>query len=201
MSYSKFTSIIQLEERFGLREQAIDGLFAIEALPLFVVSERLRLDIEEGRNMPIKTEKAKSEYFISPILRELKRQNPHIGLFSGFALNIKGEKDLNGNPDFILNARPSSTEINAPIFCLVEIKNKTPDDGFAQCGAEMYAARLFNKSMGEPYETIYGAVSNGFEWIFLKLEGDTLFIDTVRYYLGDLTLLLRVLQHIVDQYK
>ena len=83
----------------------------------------------------------------------------------------------------------------------MESKNKTPDEGFAQCAAEMYAARLFNKQTNEPIETIYGAVTNAYDWVFLKLEGDTIFIDKDRYYLNNLENLLGVLQFIANQYK
>ena len=33
----------------------------------------------------------------------------------------------------------------------------------------MYAARLFNQQSDEPFETIYGAVTDGYDWSFLKL--------------------------------
>jgi len=65
----------------------------------------------------------------------------------------------------------------------------------------MYAARLFNLENGDPYETIYGAVTNAYDWIFLKLEGKTVFIDRERYFLNDLPKILGILQFIVDQYK
>lgn len=83
----------------------------------------------------------------------------------------------------------------------MESKNKAPDEGFAQCAAEMYAARLFNQQTNQPYETIYGAVTNGFEWVFMQLENQTLFIDSDRYYLNEPQILLSLLQHIVNQYK
>lgn len=122
-------------------------------------------------------------------------------MFSGFALNIEGHSDLTGNPDFVLSANPNIVEVEAPIFCLMESKNKTPDEGFAQCAAEMYAAKLFNEEMETPKETIYGAVTNAYDWVFLRLTNDCVYIDTERYYLSDLTKLLRILQYIVNQYK
>jgi hypothetical protein len=64
----------------------------------------------------------------------------------------------------------------------------------------MYAARLFNQQNNEPYDTIYGAVTNAYEWIFLKLEGNTVLIDKKRYYLNELPTLLGVLQFITNQY-
>lgn len=201
MPYSKFTSLVKFCRQYNLRLQDGQRLFEGIILPPFVTSERLLQDLEEAQAMPIATEKAKSEWLISPILKELKRQNPFISVFSGFSLNIEGEPDLQGNPDYILTARPSMVEIIAPIFCIMESKNKTPDEGYAQCAAEMYAARLFNEQTQETYETIYGAVTNGFEWIFLKLEGDHLFVDQQRYFLVQLPQLLSVLQYIIAQYK
>ena len=65
----------------------------------------------------------------------------------------------------------------------------------------MYAARVFNKKMNEPYETIYGAVTNAFDWVFMKLEGDTVYIDLNRYYLNELPKILGIMQYIVGKYK
>jgi len=115
-------------------------------------------------------------------------------------LNIESEKDLTGIPGFMLSAKPRRVSLEAPIFCLVESKNQAIEDGFAQCAAEMYAARLFNQQSGEPHENIYGCVTNAFEWVFLKLEGNTLFVDSERYYLNNLPLLMGVLKNIVEQY-
>ena len=113
-------------------------------------------------------------------------------------MNIESIPELNGNPDFILSNKPNLVEIEAPIFCLMESKNKSPDEGFAQCAAEMYAARIFNQEMNDPHHTIYGAVTNGFDWIFMKLEGNMLHIDAERYYLNDVATVLSILQWIVN---
>jgi hypothetical protein len=99
----------------------------------------------------------------------------------------------------MISAKPKIVELQSPIFCLVESKNKTPDEGFAQCAAEMYAAQRYNEQNGEPRDVIYGTVTNAFDWIFLKLEGKTVYIDKTRYYLNDLPLLIGILQYIIDQ--
>ena len=67
----------------------------------------------------------------------------------------------------------------------------------AQCAAEMYASSLFNEQMGEPQTPIYGAVTNGFDWVFLKYENSRILIDMNRYYLGNLPQLLGVLDYII----
>lgn len=197
MAYSKFNSILKFCQHFGLTQHTLLNLFENTELPHFEVSNRLLEDIAEAKMLPLFTEKAKSELIITPILKELKRKNPFITFFSGFALNIESIPELNGNPDFILSAKPNLVEIEAPIFCLMESKNKSPDEGYAQCAAEMYAARIYNKEMNDNHFTIYGAVTNGFDWVFLKLEDNNIYIDSERYYISDLNKLLSILQYIV----
>jgi hypothetical protein len=199
MAYSNFT-LAKLKKDYGIK-QIDTHLFINIDLPIFQASQHLLDDIEQGKDMPLYTEKAKSEALISPIIREMKRKNPHITIFSGYSLNIENDAELNGNPDFMISAKSNIIEPQNPIFCLFESKNKEPYEGFAQCAAEMYAARIFNLQAGEPYETIYGAVTNAYDWVFLKLEGDTIFIDKNRYFLNDLTKILGILQFIINQYK
>ncbi|MEM6698189.1 MAG: hypothetical protein AAF806_12045 [Bacteroidota bacterium] len=44
--------------------------------------------------------------------------------------------------------------------------------------------------MNEDHRIIYGAVTNAFDWVFLKLEDATVWIDLERYYLNQLPRLL-----------
>ena len=60
---------------------------------------------------------------------------------------------------------------------------------------------LIHTQAGEPREIIYGAVTNAYDWVFMKLEGNTVFIDKTRYYLNDLPKLLGILQYIINQTK
>lgn len=48
--------------------------------------------------------------------------------------------------------------------------------------------------------TIFGCITTGEDWQFLKLEDDTLTIDSQRYYINDVGLLLAVLQTIIASY-
>jgi len=65
----------------------------------------------------------------------------------------------------------------------------------------MLAARIFNERKGNNIKIIYGAVTNGFIWQFLKLENQTLFIDSQRYGTANLPQLLGAIQKIYDFYK
>ena len=58
------------------------------------------------------------------------------------------------------------------------------------------AVKQFNEREHTPRPAVYGCVTTGTQWLFLKLEGDNLFIDSTQYYLHDLPKLLGILVHI-----
>lgn len=197
MPYIDFT-LSKLRKDFGLQQKVTRLFPKIEAkLP----SDHLKIDIQEGLKMPLSTEKAKSEFIIAPILKEIKRTNPGFSFFSGFSFDVDKAKDLAGRCDYILTAKTAIVELEAPIFCLVEAKNGIIESGYGQCAAEMLAASIFNKNDGNDIEVIYGVVTNAFEWVFMKLENNIVYIDDKRFPLiNSLPTLLGVLQWIVNQY-
>jgi hypothetical protein len=197
MAYSDF-NLRKLENKFGITYRKVN-LFT-KPLRKIQPSNRLVEDLEEAKHFPILTEKAKSELLIMPILKELNRINPNrFTVFSGFQFDIDIQNELNGICDFLFSDKADAIEITDPVFCMVEAKNRTIEEGFGQCGAEMYAARLYNQTSSE-IETIYGSVTNGTEWIFLKLEGNELLIDNERYALIEADELLGAFQNIIDFY-
>jgi hypothetical protein len=196
MPYEDFT-FAKLSTKFGIEQESV-VLFNPDTITALEPSAHLQQDLAEAKELPMYAEKAKSEAIIFPIIKELKRRNRHISIFSGYTFNVDSQNDLTGAPDFMISLKPNIVEPQRPIFCLVESKNKTPEEGFAQCAAEMYAARLFNQQMGDSIHIVYGAVTNAFDWVFLKLEGNTIYIDLDRYYLNQLPQILGVFQFIIE---
>jgi hypothetical protein len=177
MAYNKFKRLEQLRKKLGINDLQMS--FLPTQLPDFTPTKHLLDDLNEAKDEGLATEKAKSEQIITPVLKELRRQNPTaFKYFSGYEFNVDSDKDLNGYCDFILSLEARKVEIVAPVFCIVEAKDEKIDKGLAQCGAEMYAAQLFNEQEGHPHKVIYGCVTNAFSWCFLKLEGKDLYIDT-----------------------
>jgi hypothetical protein len=177
MAYNKFKRLEQLQTEFGIT--AIQANWLPQALPLFTLTPIFVTLLQEVAIEALDTEKSKSEHIINPVLKELRRHNANsFKYFSGYEFNVDSLQGLNGYCDFILSAHGQQLEITAPVFCLVEAKNAEIAKGYAQCGAEMYAAQLFNERKGNPQKIIYGCVTNAFSWCFLKLEGKTLYIDT-----------------------
>lgn len=52
---------------------------------------------------------------------------------------------------------------------------------------------MFNMRENHPISTIYGTVTSGTNWRFLKLEEKRVYIDLNEYYLGDFSKVLGIL--------
>lgn len=116
-----------------------------------------------------------------------------MGLFSGSEFNVAPERGLNGTCDFLISLSPERLFISAPVITLVEAKKEDIKAGFGECVAEMLAAQLFNEQEGNQIPTIYGAVTSGTVWRFLKLQGQIVYIDRVEYYLSEVEKVLGIL--------
>ena len=193
MAYSDF-KLKELVKQFNLNLQENQDLFA--NISEVESSEILKVALKENATLAvdINTEKARSELIIAPILLEVRRQlNYQIGLFSGSEFNVAPEKGLNGTCDFLMSLSAERLFISAPVITLVEAKKEDIKAGFGQCVAEMLAAQLFNEEEGNQIPVIYGAVTSGTVWRFLKLEGQIVSIDAIEYYLRDVGKILGIL--------
>ncbi len=199
MSYSNFT-LKRVKEEFSLS--------IIENEDLFSMVEEIKiseyLDTTLNYNVPlalaINTEKARSELIIANILLELKRLlKDQIGLFSGINLDVDKDRDLNGFCDYILSRSSEQFYLSAPILAIVEAKNEQMISGLGQCIAEMIAAQIFNEREGNPVQQIYGAVTTGNAWKFLKYRDDTAYIDKLEYYISNVGKIMAILVKMVKQ--
>ena len=171
-------------------------LFRSGSVEPIEISEKLTSTLEETTELAlaINTEKARSEMIITPILLELRpKANYQISLFSGTDFNVDVEKGLNSYCDFVISRAREQLTINAPVVIIVEAKNENIKGGLGQCAAGMLAAQLFNEQEGNGIKTVYGAVTTGDIWKFLKLEGTDIFIDLNNYYIKELNKILGIL--------
>jgi hypothetical protein len=193
MAYSDF-SLTKFKKNFNITIDEEADLFAtIEPIE---ISEKLINTLEETTELAlaINTEKARSEMIITPILLEVRRKaNYQISLFSGTDFNVDIYRCLNGYFDFVISRSREQLTINAPVLIIVEAKNENIKGGLGQCAAAMLAAQLFNEQEGNEIKTIYGAVTTGDIWKFLKLEGTDIFIDLNNYYIQELNKILGIL--------
>lgn len=193
MAYSDF-SLTKVQSNFSLSINERVDLFA--GVGAIALTDLLRLTLKETIPLvsAINTEKARSELMIAPILLEVRRHLQYqIGLFSGVDFVVAPEQGLTGFCDFILSRSPEQYFITNPVVTIVEAKNENIKAGLGQCAAEMVAARLFNEQNLREIQTIYGTVTTGQIWKFLKLEGQTVFIDLSDYYIKEIEQILGIL--------
>lgn len=199
MAYSKF-SITELEREFQLKIIPESGLFS--AVPPHPISDLLAQTLAEQVPLAsmIATEKVRAELIIAPMLVELRRQMNHqISLFSGVEFPVDAERGLAGFCDFLLTRSTQQFEIEAPVVVLLEAKNDNIKAGLPQCIAEMVAARIFNEREQNDIKIIYGSVTTGNRWVFLKLEGQTALIDLQEYGIEEPDRILGILLSLVRQ--
>ncbi len=195
----RYYKISDLKNICGIvRKDIINLLKPIETQD---VSDWLEATLERNLLMPMLNEKAKSELIVMPILVEMATINNNFKPLSGITFNVDNDRGLKGVCDFLIANNPNVSEIESPVVCIFEAKDDKLESWYGQCGAEMYAARIFNEREGNDIKIIYGAVTNGFTWQFLKLEDQTLFIDSQRYGTANLPQLLGAIQKIYNFYK
>ena len=193
MAYSEF-SLSRVREVFSLVLEEPKSLF-VDILPT-TASDYLLTSLDENLALAtaINTEKARSEMVITPMLLEVRRQLKYeIGFFSGTEFNIDPAQGLTGYCDYILSAIRDSYEVRSPVLMLVEAKNENIKSGLGQCAAEMIAAQMLNTKDGLVEQAVYGCVTTGTDWKFLKLCDRTLQIDQRDYFINEVSLLLSIL--------
>ncbi|WP_293353528.1 MULTISPECIES: hypothetical protein [unclassified Microcoleus] len=193
MPYSDFT-LERVTRTFELTTSARVDLFGdipeLECSAMLTEILRYNVPLAVASN----SEKARSEMIISPILIDLRRlSRERINLFSGIEFDVDSARGLNGICDFIISDSPEILFVSAPIITLVEAKKENITAGLGQCVAEMFAARIFNERAGNEVSTIYGVVTTGSIWKFMKLDGSIISIDLTEYYLKDVNKILGIL--------
>ncbi len=181
MAYNEFTldGMIRL---FGLRVESRPNAFGeaapvlLSALLLGTLAESVPLALE------VSTEKARSEFIIAPVLAEVRRQlGGQISLFSGIDFTVDPEAGLRGVCDFLFSLSPLQLSVQAPVVAIVEAKNENIKAGIGQCIAEMLAAQRFNAARGAALPAVFGVVTTGSSWKFLRLMDTTVTVDQTEY--------------------
>jgi hypothetical protein len=198
MSYSEF-KIKELKTNFNLiLEEGVELFNSVESLkPSSLLQEIL------GENIPlaleINTEKARSELIVAPILVEIRKHfQRRISLFSGTEFNVDREKGLTGICDFIISHSSEQLEVSAPVITLVEAKNDNIKSGIPQCIAEMVAAQIFNEQNNNNIPCIYGVVTTGSIWKFMKLKENKVYLEPGEHYLDNLGSILGFFAYIIE---
>lgn len=191
MPYTDFT-LESAEARLGLTAGLGDLFPDLRPLPV-----PTWLDDMLGRGRAVAalvSEKARSEFLVAPVLlacRELVAGD--LAIYSGQRLDVDPDRGLSGECDYILALTAPVPRLRAPRVTVLEAKRGDIELGLGQCAAQMAAARLFNERAGIS-GPIYGAVTTGEAWQFLRLDGATLTLHTARLFVDNLGSVLAALQ-------
>lgn len=201
MSYRQF-SLREAMETFDIQSnpELDPDLFA--GVPALSPSAHLQKVLKQNKVIPPKSEKSRSETIITPILVEIAQRNRgKFSVLSGERMDVDPTRGLSGECDYVFHTFSLASVLLEPVFALVEAKRGYIDEGTGQCLAQMVGARELNKEKGKEIPVIYGCVTNAEVWYFLKLEGDTLFLDGRKYYLSELDKILGIFQFIAESFE
>lgn len=197
MAYSDFT-LKKVKSDFNLK--TIENVSLFSDIQDSDISDYLKKTLK--RNVPlalsINTEKARSELIIINILFEAKEKykeklSKETSLFSGIDFNVDKERGLNGFCDYIISNSPEQLYLDIPVIIIVEAKNENIISGIGQCIAEMYAARIYNEKENIELPCLYGGVTTGDEWKFIKLIKESVYIDSQSYYMSDIKKIIGII--------
>jgi hypothetical protein len=196
MAYSDF-DLKKAKSTFGLTLVETEDLFAfIEPVAISpLLTEILKQNVPLA--MAMGTAKASSELVIANIFLELKRRYP-VSFFSGLEFNMDNDQGLNGFCDFLISLSPEQLFLDTSILAIVEAKNERIATGLGQCVAEMLAAQIYNDREGKRLASVYGAVTTGLAWKFLRLQDSTVYIDLADYYIDRPDKILGILATMVE---
>jgi hypothetical protein len=195
--YSSF-SFKTVKKQFGLK--SVKGILFDNLIPI-EPSIGLTDYLEKTSRMSIVSEKSRSEWIVSPIMVEVKSRNfDKMNVLSGENMDASKEQSLTGECDFIFVKDPYALSVESLIFCLVEAERHDLMGGMGQCTAQMVGARMLNEQDNVDFPIIYGCVTTGTEWQFLKLENQLITIERNLKYINELPYLLGTFQRIVDEF-
>lgn len=196
MPYSDFT-LEDVPRQLGYRTRAADLFPNLRPVQ---IPAWLPAFLQKNTRLAFLSEKARSESIISPVLTAAREVSGNrLAVFSGQRLDADPSRGLVGECDFILALTDPVPPLRAPLVTVVEAKKADIELGLGQCVAEMVGAKAFNDAAGESNRPVYGCVTSGEVWLFLRLDGNDVLQDNRRYALIELGLILAVFNAITEE--
>lgn len=195
MPYTDFT-LESVEAKFALTTSLGDLFGDLPAVP---VPAWLGEQLDRGRAVAaLVSEKARSEFLVAPILLACRGLvGGELAIYSGQRLDIDASQGLTGECDYILALTAPVPRLRAPLVTVLEAKRGDIEVGLGQCVAQLLGARLFNERAGFAGGSLYGVVTTGEAWQFLRLAGPTVTLHATRFYIDNLGAILAAFRAIL----
>lgn len=144
------------------------------------------------------TEMARMTWLVGPVLGDVwARYGGRVSLHVGAAFTADVAANLSGYCDFLIGRYPQIPNVRPPAVVLVEAKQDNIFEGLGQCIASMVGAQRFNLAAGTPLDEVFGVVTSGMLWRFLRLAGTDLQLDQAEYTIRDVDKIIGILVHMV----
>lgn len=195
MAFSDYKTISQVQAEYQIKYEEDNFVFFKEyqLSPSFI--EELEFN---QKNMDIYTsEAARCEIIIFPILREIYKNYSEKTSF-WVQKNLTYNDKLTGTPDYIISQKSQlgKTMLETPLLIIAEAKKNDFEQGWAQCLAELIAAKNINKNQEF---TVYGIVTDAKLWEFGKLMNTVFTKNIESFKVTELSLLFGALKFIFDE--
>jgi hypothetical protein len=197
MAFSDF-AYPDVIRQLGLTYETADDLFA--AVPSFPPTAAMREVLGTTTRLATinNNEKARSEWIIGLLLADVwGRCHGRVGLYSGVEFPADPAAGLSGFLDFAFCRSPQSVSFTPPVLLVFEAKRDNINDGLGQCVAGLVGTQRYNRRQGIDERHLYGCVTTGSLWRFMRLTDTTLTFDLTEYNLGQLERILGVIVSIV----
>jgi hypothetical protein len=196
MAYTDFT-LESAEAELGVTVRPGTLFPGLQPLP---VPAWLQDFLARGMRLALVSEKARSEFIVAPILLAIRElSGERIAILAGQRLDVDPARRLVGECDFILALSEPVPRLRAPLLTVVEAKKNDIEAGLGQCVAQMVAAQVYNERSGQPSPAVYGCVTTGEDWQFLRLAGAVVTLDQGRLYIDNVGNILAALQAALQQ--
>ncbi len=190
MAYSSFT-LDEVAEKFALKIRQESFLGDVGSV---APSPWLQETLAKYQPMAFISEKSRCESVVFPILTTCREMlDNEVYIYPGITFNVDAVRGLVGECDYLFAWTAPTPLLEAPFLVVVEAKKDDLYQGLGQCAAQMIAATIFNERRKRCLPCIYGCVTTGREWQFVKLEQNELLIDTKVLFISNLELVLGTL--------
>ncbi len=196
MPYDDFT-LERVHEAFGI---ATSESRLFPTLPRIPAPDWLTKSLERRTQLALLSEKSRSEFIVVPILLASRELSPiTLAIFSGQRLDIDAARGLSGECDFILAAAPPVPPLRAPSPRSSRRRRTTSRTDSASAWRRWWGLACSIRPADAAMCPIYGCVTTGEVWQFLKLVDSLALIDDRRYYLDDIEGILGAIQAIIAE--
>jgi hypothetical protein len=196
MAYTEFTSEA-VQQRLGVSLQLAELFPGVRSIP---PPGWLTDQLAKTRQLALLSEKSRSEFIVAPILLAVRDlSGDQLVILSGQRLDVDAAKGLTGECDFILSTGLALPFLQAPLLMLIEAKRHDIESALGQCVAQMVGAQMFNERAGLADRAVYGCVTTGEAWQFLRLMGSIVSVHPDRLYLDNLGGILGAILSAVTQ--